>query len=95
MRDLSATMFYKAKFDLTAKNPDECDLLWKLVMNIRGWITGKLNRYGHVIVEADIKRWTAFKMGGKLYDLENTNRFLQNRYTMSARKSRQIFHGPA
>lgn len=75
MRDLSATMFYKAKFDLTAKNPDECDLLWKLVMNIRGWITGKLNRYGHVIVEADIKRWTAFKMGGKLYDLENTNRF--------------------
>lgn len=50
MRDLSATMFYKAKFDLTAKNPDECDLLWKLVMNIRGWITGKLNRYGHVIV---------------------------------------------
>ena len=75
MRDLNATMFYKAKFNVTAKNPDECDLLWKLVMDIRGWITGKLNRYGHMIVEADMKRWTAFKMGGKLYDLEGGNRF--------------------
>ena len=75
MRDLNATMFYKAKFHVTAKNSDQCDLLWKLVMNIRRWITKKLNRHDHTIVETELSHWTAFKRGGKLYDLENNNRF--------------------
>ena len=74
MRDLNATMFYKAKFNITTKNTDD-DLLWKLVMNIREWITRKLNRNYHILVETDLQKWTGFKMGGKLYDLENSNAF--------------------
>ena len=57
MRDLNATMFYKAKFHVTAKNSDQCDLLWKLVMNIRRWITKKLNRHDHTIVETELSQW--------------------------------------
>jgi len=74
MRDLNATMFYKAKFNVTAKSPDE-DLLWKLIVNIHDWITRKLNRNDHIHVDPDWKKWTYFKNGGKLYDQEEKNSF--------------------
>lgn len=75
MRDLNSTMFYKAKFNITANKHENCDLLWELVMVVRKWIVGKLNRYGCTIVDNDTKRWTTFKLGGKLYDVEDKNRF--------------------
>ena len=75
MRDLNSTMFYKAKFNITANKPEDCDLLWELVMIVRKWIVGKLNRYGCKVVDNDTKRWTTFKLGGKLYDVEDKNRF--------------------
>ena len=77
MRDLNSTMFYKAKFNVTSSRPDD-DLLWKLVVNIHDWISRKLNRNGHIHVDVDWKKWTYFKGGGKLYDLENSNSFLPN-----------------
>lgn len=75
MRDLNSTMFYKAKFNITANKPEDCDLLWELVMVVRKWIVGKLNRHGCTVVDNDTKRWTTFKLGGKLYDVEDRNRF--------------------
>ena len=75
MHDLNATMFYKAKFHISTNGAENFDLLWKLVLDIRYWICGKLNRYGHTIVEPDVKKWTYFKTGSKLYDLEENNAF--------------------
>jgi len=75
MRDLNATMFYKAKFNITAKDPDNCDLLWKVILEIRTWITQKMNRLEHSVVEENLQKWSFFKSGGKLYDLENRNTF--------------------
>ncbi len=87
MRDLSATMFYKAKFNITAKNQDECDLLWKLVMNIRSWITKKLNRNGLTVVETEMNCWTAFMIR------KTTINSLQNQPTMSMRRIHRTFRG--
>lgn len=75
MHDLTSTMFYKAKFTITACEPEKSDLLWKTIMDIRWWITRKLNRNGKTIVDPDIARWTSFKGGCKLYDQTNNNAF--------------------
>ena len=37
MQDLSANMFYKAKFTITA-NDQSVDLLWTLILEIRNWL---------------------------------------------------------
>lgn len=73
MQDLNMTMFFKAKFTITSTSDKPDDLLWKLVMRIRAWITRKWNR-DEWVVETKHQAWTAFKMGGKLYDLEHRNR---------------------
>lgn len=75
MRDLNATVFYKAKFDVAARVPEHCDLLWLLVMDIQRWITRKLNWGNRSRVETDLTTWSHFKMGGKLYDKEGANTF--------------------
>ena len=74
MQDLNMTMFFKAKFTITSTSDKPDDLLWKLVMRIRAWITRKWNREDEWVVETKHQAWTAFKMGGKLYDLEHRNR---------------------
>ena len=75
MRDLNATMFYKAKFQICLDDSQACDLLWKVILNIRHWITKKLNRNGSVIVDNRLFKWTEFKMGSKLYDCQEKNAF--------------------
>ena len=72
MQDLNVTMFYKAKFQISIQQ--EGDLLWKLVLNIRSWITYKLNRGGARVILEDLPAWTGFKQGSRLYDLEQKNR---------------------
>lgn len=72
MQDLNATMFYKAKFTVTANAPDT-DLLWILIWEIRGWLIGKWNTDNHIIIDPTMKTWTHFKMSGKIFDKEKTN----------------------
>ncbi len=72
MQDLSSTMFYKAKFTVTANEPT-ADLLWTLIMEIRGWLLSKWNIGGHTIIDSKMKAWTRFKNGGKIFDEEKTN----------------------
>lgn len=75
MQDLNATIFFKAKFHIYATSGENDDLLWKLILDIRSWITKKLNRPGcHPVIESSLHKWTFFKKGGKFYDLEPLNR---------------------
>lgn len=75
MQDLNATMFYKAKFNIRTADGQPDDLLWKLVRNIRSWITRKLNSRGKpTVIDDQIGSWSHFKKGGKFYDLGHLNR---------------------
>lgn len=75
MQDLNASMFYKAKFNIRTANGDPDDLLWRLVLNIRNWITHKWNPWGKpTVIEYRMGSWSHFKKGGKFYDLEHLNR---------------------
>ncbi len=75
LQDLGATLFYKAKFNIQTANGQPDDLLWKLVLEIRYWITAKLNRRNEPpIIESSIKQWSFFKKNGKFYDLQHLNR---------------------
>ena len=72
MHDLSATMFYKAKFTVSSNDPS-VDLLWLLILDIRNWLIKKWNVDNHQIIDSNIKTWSKFKMYGcKIYDEENT-----------------------
>lgn len=75
MQDLNATMFYKAKFSIRTADNAPDDLLWKLVLGIRSWITFKLNLRGKpTVIEYRTGSWSHFKKGGKFYDLGHMNR---------------------
>lgn len=75
MYDLNATMFYKAKFNIRTANGEPDDLLWRLVLNIRSWITHKLNPWGKpTVIDYRMGSWSRFKKGGKFYDLGHLNR---------------------
>jgi hypothetical protein len=75
LQDLNATMFYKAKFNIQATDKGPDDLLWHLVLNIRGWITNKWNSRGKdYVIESRLGHWSHFKTGGKFYDLGHLNR---------------------
>ena len=73
MHDLSKRMFYKAKFSVVANEPN-VDLLWNLILEIRFWLLKKWNTEDHLMVDEMMSKWTSFKFGGKLFDLENNNR---------------------
>lgn len=75
MQDLSSTMFYKAKFQIQTADGEPDDLLWKLVLGIRLWITSKLNKKGErPIIDGNLRSWSHFKTGKKFFDLDNLNR---------------------
>lgn len=74
MRDLNASMFYKAKFNIRTVNGEPDDLLWRLILNIRSWIVKKWNSRGKPnIIDSRMGSWSYFKKGGKFYDLEHLN----------------------
>ncbi|MBR4769989.1 MAG: hypothetical protein IK090_03560 [Clostridia bacterium] len=64
MRDLYSTLFYKIKFTVEETNT-ELDLLWKIVLLIRDWMTNKYNRLSERI-PSDIHQWSALKNGGQI-----------------------------
>jgi len=74
MQDINSSIFYKARFAVEAAEPASTDLLWLVVLHIRSWITRKHNRNGETIVDPDLKRWSAFKNGGRLFDQGGQNR---------------------
>ena len=73
MYDLSATMFYKARFHVELKEPATDDLLWKIVLGIRAWLIRKWNRKDIMVVDPTLTKWTKFKLGGRIFDLQNAN----------------------
>lgn len=92
MRDLNANMFYKAKFQISVDDSENFDLLWKVVLNLRAWITKKLNHPGDPVVEERLGRWSAFKNGGKLYDCQSRNRFYaESAYREVSAPVKQVF----
>lgn len=72
MKDLNATVCFKAKFTITANEPS-VDLLWTLVYEIRTWLLRKWNNEEHKTIPSDMNVWAHFKSGGKLFDEEKTN----------------------
>lgn len=74
MQDLNATMFYKAKFTIQLKeNAKNDDLLWKLILLIKGWATHKFN-YTVKTIDTDIRSWSKFKTGSRFYDMNGEDR---------------------
>lgn len=75
MHDINSTMFFKAKFTVKIDNPTgDIDLLWKIVLFIREWITAKYNYNNSKVIDSDIKSWSAFKRGGRFFDMGEKNR---------------------
>lgn len=70
MMDLSASMFYKIKFNIQAKEADE-DLLWKIVLHLKRWLVKKWNKDGIIVLETNNHKWTGIKNGGRLFTDSN------------------------
>ena len=49
MLDLSSTLFFKGKFQITSEQ--DTDLLWTLIYKIRGWMLPKWRRSGEQLPE--------------------------------------------
>lgn len=64
MIDLNSTLFFKGKFQIKAKSPDN-DLLWLLVQKIRAWMVPKWKRNGEAISN-ETSRWSSWKHGGNI-----------------------------
>ena len=79
MQDLNAVMFYKAKFRIRPAEGTQCDLLWKVILGIRLWLTKKWNRDGHCIVDPQMALdplqvgWEALRSGGYQSDLRRVS----------------------
>ena len=73
MIDLSSTLFFKAKFEITAKQED-FDMLWCVVCHIRNWMSRKWRRKGDTI-PTDNHLWSKWKMGSRIVSQNDSVRF--------------------
>ena len=64
MVDLNSTLFFKGKFQIEGKKPDD-DLLSLLVQKIKKWMIPKWNR-NHEPISCDVAIWEAWKCGGQM-----------------------------
>lgn len=64
MRDLYSTLFYKIKFTIEAKNQED-DLLWKIVVLIKKWMTNKHSQKEDYLTKEN-QKWTELKNGGQI-----------------------------
>ena len=55
MLDLSSTLFFKGKFQITSEQ--DTDLLWTLIYKIRGWMLPKWRRSGEQLPEDLKSQW--------------------------------------
>lgn len=74
--DLNSKIFYKISFSIKL-NPgySEIDLLWEVILLIKKWLERKEKTYGRIHVSSNIKHWTAFKNGSKLFDMQGLKTF--------------------
>lgn len=63
MLDLARTMFYKARIDIKGEQDD--DILWSLVLLVRGWALYKARRDGYTL-PSRISEWSNFKNGSSM-----------------------------
>ena len=61
MVDLNSTLFFKGKFEIRTKNNDK-DLLWDLILKVRGWMVAKWRKNGEEIPYRT-SFWTSWKFG--------------------------------
>lgn len=64
MVDLNSTLFFKGKFQIKGKSPDN-DLLWMLVQKIKMWMVPKWRRNKELIPN-ETSQWTAWKYGDQI-----------------------------
>lgn len=64
MVDLNSTLFFKGKFQIKRKSPDN-DLLWLLIQKIKIWMVPKWRRNKELIPN-EISQWTAWKYGNQI-----------------------------
>ena len=64
-KDLNATMFYKAKFNIATVG-EEQDLLWKVVRHVKECQAAKWNGDSEII-PYDCGLWTKLKYGGRIF----------------------------
>lgn len=77
MIDLSSTLFFKARFEIAAKQKG-LDMLWCIVYHIRDWMSSKWRKRGETI-PTDNVLWSKWKMGGRIAS-QNDAVYLQSMY---------------
>lgn len=83
MLDLNATIFYKAKFTISAVDATE-DLLWKIVLHIKNWQTAKWNTKDKRILTTQNRDWTSLKNGGRIFSNdEDTSVYIESEYFLA------------
>jgi hypothetical protein len=77
MIDLTATMFYKTKFSITAVDGTK-DLLWETILHIKRWLMPKAKRW-EITLPTKNPDWTILKYGGRISsDGEDTSIFIES-----------------
>lgn len=72
--DINSKIFYKISFSIK-ESRDEMDLLWELVLHIKRWLDSKERKKGIIHVPREMRYWTHFKNGNKLYDAKRKKTF--------------------
>lgn len=74
--DLNSKIFYKISFSISLNSGyNETDLLWEVILYIKKWLERKEKKFEIIHVPTNIKLWTAFKNGNKLFDANGSNNF--------------------
>lgn len=79
MIDLSSTLFFKAKFEIAAKQKD-FDMLWCIVCHIRSWMSSKWKKRGDTIPTDNIL-WSKWKMGSRIASQNDSVHFQSMYYS--------------
>lgn len=77
MIDLSSTLFFKGKIEISSKS--ECDLLWILILKIREWMIYKWKRLNEII-PTEYSTWTLWKCGSYFSSKNNIVHFKSTYY---------------
>lgn len=72
--DINSKIFYKISFSIKEKKV-ELDLLWELILHIKRWLDSKERKKDNIHVPKEIRHWTHFKYGNKLYDAKGKKTF--------------------
>lgn len=74
MFDLNSTLFFKSKFTMELLSPENSDLLWLLILKIKGWMVPKWRRCNEEI-PTQPNEWTKWKLGSFFESANGTVKF--------------------